>query len=133
MSLLSNIIIFSIFTQFSPLLWISSFPAVSQIGSFVYENSPEKAQGFLLWITLKIKTFLFWIWSGLLDYIKWIIKAVIGEIEKDPIPGVDPIINPDKGKYEDIYNPEYRKRVNEFLYDWKYYIIGGFFLLELVL
>jgi hypothetical protein len=119
-SLLLNVIILGIFTQFSPLLWISYFPAVSQIGAFVFDSMPEKSQGWFMWIVMKIKTFLFWIWNSLLDFIRTIIKAVIGEIEKTPITP-DPIIEPDKGKYEDIQNPQ----VVKFLDDWKWYIIGG--------
>jgi hypothetical protein len=75
-SLNFNFIILGIFTQFSPLLWLSSIPGISQVGAFVYESSPEKAQGLILWISLKIKTFLLWIWSGILDFIKLVIKLL---------------------------------------------------------
>lgn len=126
-SLFFNLIILAIFTQFSPLSWIYTIPGISQIGAFVYDAAPEKAQGFFMWLLLKIKVFLLWIWIGLLDFIKSIIKAVLGEIENNPIhsPEKEPIIEPDKGKYGDIKNPGVRKWLN----DYKYYLLGGVVIL----
>jgi hypothetical protein len=121
-SLIFNLILLGIFTQFSLLVWISTFPAISQIGAFVYESSPEKAQGFILWISLKIKAFLLWIWSGLLDFLKAIIKTVLGEI--DNLPNNETIV-PDKGKYGDIYNDGYLAKFKESIYDWRFWILGG--------
>jgi hypothetical protein len=81
-SLILNLIIFSIFSQINPILFISSIPGINQIGTFVYENSSENTQNFISWLILKIKTFLLWCWSTMLNFIKTIIKAVIGDIEK---------------------------------------------------
>jgi hypothetical protein len=123
-SLIFNLFILGIFTQFSPLLWISSIPAFSQMGLFVFESSPEKAQGFILWLSLKIKIFLLWIWGGIIDFIKLVIKTVLGEIENNPInsPGETPI-NPDKDNYGDIDNKEYFKWLKNKLDEYKYHII----------
>ena len=125
LSLIFNLIIFGIFTQFSPLIWISSIPGISQIGAFVYESTPEKAQGFMTWIALKIKTFLLWIWNGLLDFIKAIIKTVLGEIENSP----DVIDR--KETYKDIYNEDYLNKLKTSFYDWRYWILGGFIIIGL--
>jgi hypothetical protein len=105
-SLIFNLLILGIFTQFSPFSWIYSIPAVSQVGAFIYESSPEKTQGFILWISLKIKTFLLWIWSGIIDFVKLIIKTVWGELENSPVGDSTPI-NPERGNYGDIDNKEY--------------------------
>lgn len=128
-SLIFNLVIFSIFTQFypSPLLWISSLPGISQIGAFVYESSPEKAQSFIMWISLKIKTFLLWIWSGIIDFIKTIIKTVLGEI--DNLPNKEPVTVPDKDIYKDIYNEKYLNKLKEDIYDWRFWILGGFIII----
>lgn len=153
-SLLFNLIIFGIFTQISPLLWISTIPGVSQIGAFVYESSPEKAQGIIMFISLKIKTFLLWIWNGIISFVKTVIKTVLGELESSPVDtspveeppvdtpvdkppvGTSPVdkspagsqIDPDKGKYGDINNGDYVNRLKNNLYDYKYYILGGFII-----
>lgn len=128
-SLIFNLVIFSIFTQFSPLLWISSIPGISQIGAFVYESSPEKTQNFIIWISLKIRTFLLWIWSGIIDFIKTIIKTVLGEI--DNLPNKEPVTIPDKDKdiYKDIYNEKYLNKLKEDIYDWRFWILGGFIII----
>jgi|SRR5580765_1144180 len=125
-SLLFNLIIFGIFTQFSPLLFITSIPGISQIGAFVYESSPEKAQGFILWISIKIKTFLLWIWSGIIDFLKAIVKTVLGEI--DNLPNNETIV-PDKGKYGDVYNDRYLTKIKDAFYDWRFWILGGFIII----
>jgi hypothetical protein len=123
-SLIFNLVTLSIFSQFSPLSWIYSIPALSQIGAFVYDSSPEKAQGFILWISLKIKTLLLWIWHIIIDNLKLIIKTVLGEIEnypQDPLNSVP--IDVDKDKYGDINNKEYLKWFISKLDEYKYYII----------
>jgi hypothetical protein len=126
-SLAFNLLILVLFTDLNPFSWIYAIPGISQIGAFVYENSGESTQNFITWIAIKIKTFLLWIWSGIIDFIKSIIKAVLGEIENNPIskPEKQPMIEPDKGKYGDIQNPEVRKWLN----DYKYYLIGGVVIL----
>jgi hypothetical protein len=135
-SLIFNLIILTIFTQFSPLSWIYSFPAISQIGAFVYDSAPEKAQGFMLYLSLKIKTFLLWIWHYLIDFIKLLIKSVLGEIENYPTDPVNSVpIDVDKDKYGDINNKEYLKWFLNKLDEYKYPIIiasivtvGGIFI-----
>ena len=126
-SLIFNIIIFGIFTQFSPFLWISSIPGISQLGAFVYESSPEKAQGFITWIAIKIKTLLLWIWSGIIEFIKAIIKVVLGEIDNLPTP--EPSIDPGKGKYGDTNNDGYMSKLKDSNYDWRFWILGGFIII----
>ena len=117
-SLLFNIIILVVFTQWNPVMFISSIPGISQLGAFMYESSPEQAQGFKNWLIIKIKTFLLWIWHSLIDFIKTIIKAVLGEIENSP--NTNPTIDPNEDKYKDIYNEGYLNRIGEAIYDWRF-------------
>ncbi len=91
---------------------------------FVYESTPDTTQNFISWIALKIKTFFYWIWNSLLDIIKRIIKAVIGELDNNPVYKPDiPQINPDKDKYGDINNPGYLQWLGNKLDEYKYYLI----------
>jgi len=130
LSLILNFIILAIYSNFSFLNWIPAIPALSQGMLFAYESTPETTQNFISWIAIKIKTFFYWIWYGLLDIIKRIIKAVMGEIENNPVHKPDiPTINPDKDKYGDINNPGYLQGLANKLNEYKFYLLSSFLII----
>lgn len=52
----------------------------------------------------------------------------MGEIDNLPIEN-KPDIVPDKGKYGDIQNDGYMSKLKESIYDWRFWILGGFIII----